>query len=273
MHRRCAAACLLALLVAGCRTPAPIGLPLSADDPRPEALIERLAASADSLQTLRGRTRVSIDGKAGGAFARQLLVLERPARLRLEILGMLGQRVAVLATDGVRYDLFRAENPGVETGEVHEGILWEVAGLPLTPEEAVELALGTPLGDSPRVGRASEMPGAGGIRIDLEDPSGEARMTLEFSAEGQLARYVRRAPAGTPVFDARYGDYREVGGRSFAHRIEVEFPAAETRAEIRFLSVELNAELPESLFRLHLSGAEPHAWVPGVPGRWSPSAS
>ena len=193
--------------------------------------------------------------------------------MRLEILGMLGQRAAVLATDGVRYDLFRAESPGIETGEVHEAILWEVAGLPLTPEEAVELALGTPLGDSPRVGGATELPGDGSIRIDLEGPDDEARVTLEFGAEGRLSRYVRRAPAGTPVLDARYGDYRDVDGRSFAHSIEVEFPAAETHAEIRFQSVELNAELPEGLFRLELSGAEPHGRAPAAPGPWSPSAS
>jgi hypothetical protein len=273
VHRPCAAACLLALLVAGCRTPAPIGQPLSADDPRPAALLDRLVASMDSLQTLRGRTRVSIDGRGGSAFSRQLLVLARPAQLRLEILGMLGQRVAILATDGVRYDLFRAETHGLETGDVHGAILWEVAGLPLTPEEAVELAFGTPVGESPRVGRASEVPGDGGIRVDLEASTGAVFATLEFAAEGQLARYVRLDLSGAAVLDARYGDYRDVGGRSFAHRIEVDFPVAETRAEIRFQSVELNPELPEQLFRLELRGAEPDLKAPGVSVPWSPSAS
>jgi hypothetical protein len=273
VHRRRAAACLLALLVAGCRTPVALGPPLSADDPRPRAWVERLAAEAESLRSLRGRARVSIDGSRGAAFARQLLIVERPARLRLEILGMLGQRVAVLATDGVRYDLYRAELPGIETGDVHEEILWEAAGLPLTAEEAVRLALGTPIGKSARIDSALELGGEGGIRVDLEGSPDAARVTLEFAAEGQLARYVRRTVAGTAVLDARYGDYRDVDGRSFAHRIEVEFPAADTHAQILFQSVELNVELPERLFRLELPAADPQGRAPMAPESWSPSAS
>ena len=273
MHLRCGAVGLVALFVVGCRTAVPTGLPLAADDPRPEALVSRLVAAADGVSTLRGRTRVSIEGGAGGAFARQLLVLERPARLRLEVLGMLGQRVAVLATDGERYDLFRAESPGLESGDVHEAILWEVAGLPLTPEEAVRLALGTPVGEPSTVGSASELREQGRIRVDLAPPPGAAPVTLEFGEAGRLARYVRRDVDGAAVLDARYDDYRKVGERSFAHRIEVEFPLAETRAEIRFQSVELNAELPPQLFRLELSGVGPTGRAPETPEPWSPSAS
>jgi len=273
VHVRRAAAALLALLVFGCRTPVPAGPPLAVSDPRPGAWIERLATSAGELQTLRGRTRVSIEGTAGGAFARQLLVVERPARLRLEILGMLGQRVAVLATDGERYDLFRAELPGVETGDVHEGILWEAAGLPLTLAEAVELAFGTPVGAAPRVGAARSIPGGAGIEVDLDRTEQGAYVTLEFGAEGRLVRYVRHSAVGAEVLDAHYRDYRDVGGRSFAHRIDVDFPAAETRAEILFQSVELNPELPEHIFRLQLPGAAPESRAPRMLRSWSPSAS
>jgi hypothetical protein len=185
---------------------------------------------------------------------------------------MLGQRVAVLATDGDRYDLFRAELPGVETGPVHAGILWEAAGLPLTLEEAVELAFGTPVGAAPRVGTARSIPGEAGIEVDLDRTAQGAYVTLEFAAEGRLVRYVRRSPAGAAVLDARYDDYRDVGGRSFAHRIEVDFPAAETRAEILFQSVELNPELPEHLFRLEMPVAS-ESRAPRKPRSWSPSAS
>jgi hypothetical protein len=270
---RRAALCLLPLLLAGCRTLVPDALPLPADDPRAGALVGRLAASADERRALRGRTRVSIDGQRGGAFSRQLLAVERPARLRLEVLGMLGQRVAVLATDGASYDLFRAESPGVETGDVHDEILWEVAGLPLTPAEAVRLALGAPLAPSARVDHASELAEQGGIRVELAGPPDASRVTLEFEVGGRLSRYLVRAPEGDAVLDAHYDDYREVDGMAFAHRIEVEFPFADTRAEIVFQWVELNPELPAELFRLQLSGADPSARTPVAPGPWSPSAS
>ena len=61
----------------------------------------------------------------GSSFARHLLMLERPDRLRLEILGLVGQRVAVLASDGVSFDLYRAETGRVERGPVYPELLGE----------------------------------------------------------------------------------------------------------------------------------------------------
>jgi hypothetical protein len=52
--------------------------------------------------------------------------------MRVEVMGLMGQRIAVLATDGDHYDLYRAETGGVERGTIHPAILWEVAGVPLT---------------------------------------------------------------------------------------------------------------------------------------------
>lgn len=267
-----ALAAAAAVLLLSCRTWAPPpALPaLPPDDPRPQAYLARLAAEGAARHALRAGARVSIEGQRRAGFAKQLLLLERPARLRLEVVGMLGQRVAVLATDGARYDLYRAEAPGVESGAVHSGILWDVAGLALTPEEAVQLALGVPLQPSegvPEAASAALLPG-GGLRVALRAASAHApRRTLDFDAAGALARYELRAPGGELLFEARYGDYREVAGSPFAHAIEVELPATTTRAEIEFEWVELNPRISEDLFRLELRRRG--AW--GAP--WRPSAS
>jgi hypothetical protein len=264
-----AAALLAASLLAGCRTAGPALPALPPDDPRPAALVSRLAATGAERTALRAGARVSIEGQRRASFAKQLLLLERPARLRLEIVGMLGQRVAVLATDGARYDLYRAESPALESGEVHPGILWEVAGLALTPEEAVQLALGVPLLPSegaPPAERAAVLPD-GGVRVVLrpahrDDP----RRTLDFALTGELARYAVHAPGGELVFEARYGDYRDVTGSAFAHAIEVELPSTRTHAEIQFQWVELNPPLGDALFRLELrrGGAREAPWRPSA---------
>jgi hypothetical protein len=253
-----AALLVAASLLAACRTvgPAEPALPpLPAEDPRPAAFLTRLVLTAAERTSLRAGARVVIEGERRSSFAKQLLLLERPARLRLEIVGLLGQRVAVLATDGARYDLYRAERPTLESGEVHAGILWDVAGLALTPEEAVQLALGSPLLPSegtPPVASAAELPD-GGLRLVLRSPrESDPRRTLEFDAAGELRRYEVRAPSGELVFEARYGDYRDLGGSPFAYAIEVELPATKTHAEIQFQWVELNPTLTDDLFRLEL---------------------
>ena len=260
-----ALAALLALV--GCRTLAPSVAPLPAGDGRPAELLRGLAVLAAERSALRASARVSIEGERRASFARQLLLLERPARLRLEVMGVLGQRVAVLATDGSQYDLYRAERPGIESGEVHPGILWEVAGLALTPEEAVQLALGAPLApaETPSIAGSAALP-EGGVRVELGYRAGDLRRTLEFDAGAALRRYAVFDPAGALVLEARYGDYRDVGGSRFAHEIAVELPAAASRAEIRFQWVELNPELPDELFRLPTRSP-----VSGAP--WRRSAS
>jgi hypothetical protein len=247
-----AALALAALLAcAGCRTPLPALAPLPAGDARPEALLRGLVVLAAERSSLRAAARVSIEGERRASFARQLLLIERPARLRLEVMGVLGQRVAVLATDGSHYDLYRAERPAIETGEVHPGILWEVGGLPLTPEEAVQLALGAPVAPSehPSVAGSAALP-EGGVRVELGYRAGDVRRTLDFDAAGDLRRYAAWDPAGALLTEARYGDYRDLGGSRFAYEIAVELPAAESRAEIRFQWVELNPQLSDELFRL-----------------------
>jgi hypothetical protein len=264
-----AAALLAAALLAGCRTAGPALPALAPDDPRPASLLAALAASGAERTALRAGARVSIAGERRASFAKQLLLLERPARLRLEVIGLLGQRVAVLATDGARYDLYRAERPALESGEVHAGILWEVAGLALTPEEAVQLALGVPLlpaEGAPAAESAAALPD-GGLRVALRPrAAGEPRRTLDFDGAGHLARYAVEAPGGALVFEARYGDYRDVAGSAFAYAIAVELPATGTRAEIEFQWVELNPPLSDDLFRLELRRS-------GVGAPWRRSAS
>jgi hypothetical protein len=74
---------------------------------------------------------------------------------------------------------------------------------------------------------------------------------LEFDAQERLSGYQLAGPEGA-LFQARYRDYREVGGTLFAHRVELDFPFSEVYAEVKFGGVELNPVLPESIFRLEL---------------------
>ncbi len=245
------AALLVSLLWAGCRLPLPAEGPLPADDPRPAALLAALAGHEDARRAVRGVARVSLEGQRGSGFAKQLVLLERPASLRVEVLGVLNQRIAVLATDGERYDLYRAENGAVERGDVHPRVLLDVAGLPLIPEEAVALLLG-----GPREARDGWHPGAaallpdGSIRVHLDEARESVRRSFDFDGEGHLRRYRVHAPGGELLLDVRYQDLRPVADDVFAHQIDLDFPLLETRAQVSFREVELNPELPAELFRL-----------------------
>jgi hypothetical protein len=251
---------LLALLGAGaCATPAPTLAPLAADDPRPRALLDAWEQAARSRRALRGHARLAVDGGDGAVRlrGRQVLVLERPARLRVEILGFLDQTVAVLVTDGERFELFRAGDRSYETGEVHPGLLWEQAWLALTPQEAVDLLLGVP---APQPGLApSRALGdeRGGVRFDLADAQGRVRRRAEFDGEGRLRRLEVLDASGGLAWTARFDEYATVSGEAFAHAVSLDVTAGGTRAEIALRDVELNPELPPGVFQLRAREAAP----------------
>jgi hypothetical protein len=245
------AACfaLLLLAAAGCRTAA-TRLPLPEDDPRPQALLRAWQESADARQALRGSARLAVDGEGLAVRARQILVVERPSRLRVEVQGLLSQTIAVLVTDGPRYQLLRAENGSLESGEVHPDLLWQVASLDLTPEQAIELVLGAPrLDASLRPVRASRAPD-GEIAVELGDAGGRVQERRRFDAQGRLRGVERLDAEGEPAWSARFDAYQPVDGVPFAHEIRVEGARRSARAELELSGVELNPALPADIFRL-----------------------
>jgi len=257
VRRLRAAHALLALcLLAGCRGVPPLQ-PLPSDDPRPGALLEAWARQAGERSALRGTGRLAVDadGAAAGGRdlhfrSRQALVLARPARLRVELRTLLGTTAAVLATDGERYDFFRAEDRSFESGPVHDALLWEVARLALTPEEVVDLILGAPRLAEALSPTAAFDAGDGRVRIALADASGSVRRQVDFDAAGRLRRLQQRRRDGAVAWEAAFDDYAAVNGAAVAHSLAIELSGGRTRALLSLSGVELNPELSPDTFRL-----------------------
>jgi hypothetical protein len=235
---------LLALLaLAGCRTLPLEPRALAPDDPRPALRLAALRALASERHALRATARSRSEGPGGCGFSNQLLLVERPASLRVEVIGLLQQRVMVLATDGTRYELYRAEGP-LEAGPVHPGVLEEVAGLPVTPEAAVGLLLAAPLVPEEPALYAAEDAG-GGLTLAWLD------QTLAFDAEGRLVA-LRFRPDARDVLLARWSDWRDTPAGAFPHRLDLDLPEAEARLALEYRQVELDPALDPALFRLGL---------------------
>jgi hypothetical protein len=246
------------LAVAGCRT-LPAAIPLPPDDPRPADLLAALSSSAQERRGLRGRARLAVESDARDVHVRGnlVLVIERPARLRVEVLGALGQAVAVLVSDGGRYEWFDSRDHSYRSGPVHRDLLWEVVRVPLAPGEVVDLVLGEPL---PRPGlsvRGASRIGEREIHVELADGGGALRERVVFDADAKLRAGELLAAPGVLERRTRFDDYAEEGGVSFPRLIAVEFPGIDVRAELRLSDVELNPDAPAELFRLRAGAPAP----------------
>lgn len=234
------------LLLAACRTlPEPL-VPLPPEDPRPARLLASLDERAAARRALRGRAELAVESDRFEVPppTRQVLVLERPDRLRVEILGFLSQTQAVLTTDGGRYELFLADGQRYESGMVYRGLLWDVARIDLEPREVVELLLGAPIADGRLTLQRALATPDGGVQLELAGPPAAGTQTFVFDAAGRLRR-MRREPAG---LDVRFDAYAPVGSAALPHAVAVEHSG--TRAEVSLRDLELNPDLPDALFEL-----------------------
>lgn len=239
------------LLLAACRTlPEPL-VPLPPGDPRPAQLLSSLDERAAERRALRGRAELEVESDRFEVppRTRQVLVLERPDRLRVEILGFLNQTQAVLTTADGRYELFLADGQRYESGAVYRGLLWDVARIDLEPREVVELLLGAPIADRRLALRRALATPEGGVRLELAGPPAAGSQTFVFDALGRLRR-MRREPDG---LDVRFDAYGPVGAAALAHTVAVEHSG--TRAEVSLRDLELNPQLPDALFELRPASA------------------
>jgi hypothetical protein len=246
---------LAPLLLPGCVGPGTrpelldSALPIAVDDPRVASLSRALVATSEDRYSLVGLAQVSLSAPDLRFSRPQRMALEEPASLRVEILGLFDQVAAILATDGDRYQLYQPNTTGIEEGEVSPNLLWHVARVDLEPAEAVGLLLGAPLAAGTQL-EAARSVDDGRVLLAFRDPRDGSRRIFEFDAARRLSRVRQRDAGETLQWEVAYDDYRPVGERTFAHRIEIDFPRVDANADFHFKTAELNRKLPANAFRL-----------------------
>ena len=102
-----------ALLASACRTPVFEPRAMTAADPRPAKLLAALEDEAASRRGLRASAKLSLEAPDLRLRRPQRMALQRPASLRVEILGLFHQVAAVLVTDGLQQ-----QRQGIANGRI-----------------------------------------------------------------------------------------------------------------------------------------------------------
>ncbi len=231
-----------ALLSGACairRGPAPL-LPVVGEEARIAALLERTRVEGSERQSIRALASVHLESRNGSGRFREVIVAERPARLRLETLNLLGHTQTLLVTDGQSFAFFDGQR--LERGRLAPDVLRRTLGLDLDPAEAVAVLLAAPLLPN-RPPRAVFGQGADRI-VELESKR------LRFGSRGDLLAVEALDPGGAVRWSARYSHWRHADGGRYPFTVVLDFPATSLRAELALRSVDLNPDLDPALFRV-----------------------
>ncbi|MFQ5514632.1 MAG: hypothetical protein ACE5FG_09340 [Myxococcota bacterium] len=253
MTRARRAALLLAVLgLAACRTPQPPATIVLGEEGRVAVWLEHLETRAKERHSVRAQGKLHLRGPDGSGSARQVLLAERPSRLRLESLNLWGQVQTLLVTDGERFAFY--DGHALERGALHPDLLRERLGLDLEPEEAVQQLLG--------IAPLPEGSGDPHLRILAVWAIGDDRIVelpdrrLRFAADGTLRGAERLDADGNPRWRAHYARWRELPAGLYPFEMSFEFPSTGLQAKLELREVELDPLLDASLFRIAPRGSE-----------------
>lgn len=227
---------------AGCTSvsPPPVGPPPTKQWQAAE-LIASLAQRQQQFRTLRSLAQVDYAGPDGKGGFKEAILVQRPDRLRLETLTMLGA-VLIVTVDDKEIVGFHPREGMFIRGERNKKNLLLYTQLPLELKEITSLLIGIPPVET---SAATELAG-NELTFTV---NGSKRDLLQFnSALPVPTGWERYNAAGNVELKAQFSGYQSTAAGLFPAYIRVEAPFQGRTLAIRFEEPEFNATLAGDLF-------------------------
>lgn len=234
----------LGLLVAGC--PKRIDFGPGGEITDPDALLAQVARAEARAVTLNGEAKLKVRSPQANGGVSLFVATSRPALLHLETLDFFGKPQAVLVSDGQRFGLYAADENRFYRGPASPANVSRFLPVVLPGEELVALLLG----QAPRIPAEKKtlaVDGKKGVYV-LTLTRGEVVQRLEVHP--RFLRVTRSEVRGVRAYDAAFGDFAETPAGAFPREVVLDAAAADTRLELRYTDVSLNAAPDLTLFEL-----------------------
>ncbi len=211
-------------------------------------LLGRLAADRRRIRGLRTLADSEIDGPEGRLRSSEVLLVEPPARLRIEVLSTFG--VAwVLATDGQALDVYSRQEETVYRGAPTRDLADHYLPVPLALADLTELLLGRPPSRAvAAVEPVSWEPETGLMRLVLRLQGGGLQ-TLWFDGARLLRRAEERGWGDALRYDLRINAHRLVGSLLLPSDLTIRAPSA-VQVRLAYANSDVNPDLDPDLFRI-----------------------
>jgi len=244
---RCRATAVLAtaVLLAGCASrPAPRPGAVSIGTlPSAQRVLDGLAQRRAAVRGLRAMARLSYVSPEESRRAKQLVVVERPDRLRFEVLSPFGAVFVLTAGGGVLAAWAREEST-VYRGAASAENLQRYAQVDLPIATAVDLLLGTP----PLRGDVDSVVSDDNGAVELWQETGHHTHVAWFTPALEPLRYEQRDADGRVLVRTSFGQYAAVDGVRMPTQLAIELPLEQRRIDIALSETEVNPVLADTVF-------------------------
>jgi outer membrane lipoprotein-sorting protein len=239
-------ATLYALGLSACATVPRTNIPLA----QAHDLSVFLADRDNVVRSMQSAAVMEYTGGGQHFKARENIIVQRPASMRVEVMSVAGVAL-VVAADGGQIAVY---DPGKDTlmqGAANAATLERFARIPMTPDAATRLLLGL----SPDSGMLASPPDSmtvnGDSKILTYHQPGGVVDELGFDGAGNLEMVRETQAGGRVAYEVHYSDYRDAGnGIKFPQQAAANFPKTGTTVKFRFENPSINQDVPDSTFVL-----------------------
>jgi len=266
--RRALAALLLLLWgLSGCRPGMPYAAlpPIEKGSPLSDSrfLIAALEKRRDAFEDLRALTRVSLQRGKEKVRLKEVLLLHREPRIRIEALGLLGQPFLYLTSDGTEFAIYAANEGRYYRGTLTPEKFERFLGLSLALPQLVAILSGNlPYPVDDELENAWYNADRGEYSMSVARKGGRYRLMAWIDASTLVPTRCAIVEGRAIVLDVTYGDHLAVDGYLLPRQLVVRQPASETVLVAKYEYASLNSGLAATDFDLPVpEGVE----VVGVP--------
>lgn len=241
-----AATIAIALSVSACATRQAVNIPLA----QAHDLSVFLSQRDNAVHSMQSAAVMEYTGGGQHFKARENLIVQRPASMRVEVMSAAGV-VLVVAADGGRLAVF---DPGKNTllhGAASAATLERYARIPMTPDAAARLLLGLSPDTAILASPPNSMTVTGEGKILTYDQPGGVIDELGFNGNERLEMVRETLADGRVGYEVHYSDYRDAGGGiMFPGQVNANFPRTGATVKFHFENPSINQDVPDSTFVL-----------------------
>jgi len=239
---------LLLISIACCSHLRPAPSPYAGQCPPEDELLAAVRVPAPPV--LKAIAKIKVESPDGNFSVKELIVAQKPNRLRLETLSPLGQPGFYAATDGQELFLFDPSENIYYHGSSTPRNLGLIIPLHLALEDMVPVILGSiPLiHHDADATRCTANENGYVMRLEGRDDGTAQVLTLSRN-ELRVAASENYVNDGL-TWSVNYADYEITGSMAFPRTVTVFLPSEKTTVRISYKKVEFLPEIDPSLFRL-----------------------